>query len=143
MDVVIDSDTLKLISLFERVTHARVKDCLPVEGEDRVIFVVNKGNLRSALGKNGDNIRKLREMIKKIVDVIEYSPEPERFVKNIFHNFKVKEVKIENGTSGRTAYVTVDAKDKGRAIGREGKNLKLARMILARHHKDLSNIMIL
>jgi N utilization substance protein A len=143
MNVVIDSDTLQLISLFERMTRARVKDCLPVEGEDRIVFVVNKGSLRNALGKRGENVKKLRERIKKIVDVIEYSPDPEKFVRNIFHNFKVKKVKIDNGASGLTAYVTVDPKDKGRAIGREGKNLKLARKILARHHKDIANIMIL
>jgi N utilization substance protein A len=28
----------------------------------------------------------------------------------------------------------VDAKEKARAIGKEGKNLKLARNIIARHH---------
>jgi len=143
MGVVIDSDTLKLISLFERMTRARVKDCLPVEGEDRIIFVVNKGSLRNALGKKGDNVRMLREKIHKIVDIIEYSDDPERFIRNIFHNFKVKKVKIDNGASGLTAFVSVDAKDKGRAIGREGRNLKLARKILARHHEKIVNIMIL
>lgn len=143
MGVVLDSDTLQLISLFERMTRARVKDCIPVEDNNKVIFVVEKGSLRNAIGKKGDNIRKVRDMIKKVVDVIEYSSTPERFVKNIFHNFKVLEVKVENGASGPTAYVKIDPKDKGRAIGKEGRNLKLARKILARHHKDITNIMVL
>ena len=167
MGVTLDSNTLQLINLFERETRARVKDCIPVEGEDRIIFVVEKGHLRQALGKKGDNVRNLREKLKKVIDVIEYSPNPERFVRNIFHNFKVLEIRkmfltnlsgfvrnifhnfkvleirIDNGASGLTAFVKVEAKDKGRAIGKEGKNLKLARKVLLRHHQNVTNIMIL
>jgi N utilization substance protein A len=143
MEVTLDADTLALISFFENVTRARVKDCFAVEGEERVVFVVEEGTLRNAIGKNGENIKRFKERIKKVVDVIEYSPKPEKFVKNIFHNFKVTEVKIEQGSSGKTAYVKVDPKDKGRAIGKEGRNLKLARKIVARHHSEIANILIL
>jgi len=143
MEVVLDADTLALISYFENITRARVKDCFTVEGEDRVVFVVEEGTLRNAIGKNGETIKRFKEKIKKVVDVIEYSPKADKFVRNIFHNFKVTEVKLDQGSSGMTAYVKVDPKDKGRAIGKEGKNLKLARKIVARHHSEIANIMIL
>lgn len=143
MEVVLDADTLALISLFENMTRSRVKDCFAVEGQERVIFVVEEGTLRNAIGKNGETIKRFKEKIKKVVDVIEYSTKPEKFIKNIFHNFKVTEVKIDQGASGKTAYVTVDPKDKGRAIGKEGHNLRLARKIVARHFSEIANIMIL
>lgn len=130
--VTFNGETLQYISLFENVTRTRVKDC--IETDEKIVFIVSEGQISKAIGKRGINIDHLRKLMKKPIQVIEYSDDPEQFLKNIFRNYDVKKVEIEPHDKIIHATVTVDAKEKARAIGKEGKNLKLARNIIARHH---------
>jgi N utilization substance protein A len=132
VSITFNEQTLQYISLFERVTRTRVRDCM--ETDEKIIFIVAEGQISKAIGKGGITITKLRNMMKKPIQVIEYSDNPEKFLKNIFRNYNVKKVEIEPHDKIIHATVTVDAKEKARAIGKEGKNLKLARNIIARHH---------
>ena len=47
------SDELRLMSLFQNVTGAVARDCIVDNRMDRVIFVVNKGQMGLAIGKGG------------------------------------------------------------------------------------------
>ncbi len=132
VSITFNGQTLQYISLFERVTRTRVKDC--IETDEKIIFIVTEGQISKAIGKGGIHITKLRNMMNKPIQVIEYSDNPEKFLANIFRNYNVKNVEIEPHDKIIHATVTVDAKEKARAIGKEGKNLKLARNIIARHH---------
>lgn len=131
------NETLKFISTFEGITGVEVKDCVVLD--ERVIFVVS--DLRKALGKGSINIRRLKELLGRNVDVIGFSRNPERFVRNIFHNYRVKKVVIEDREDGRWAIVEIDPADKGRAIGRNGQNLRVAEEILS-HHFPIQTIYI-
>jgi len=128
MDLKFDTSTMQYITLFENLTKARVKDCLGLE--EKIVFIVNKGQLGLAIGKNSVNLKKLKFVLKKNIDVIEYSDDVAVFIKNIFHNYQVIDVVIENNN----ATVVVEPKDKGKAIGKNGKNLRAAREIAHRHY---------
>jgi len=128
MDIKFDTSTMQYITLFENLTKARVKDCLGLE--EKIVFIVNKGQLGLAIGKNSVNLKKLKFVLKKNIDIIEYSDDVAVFIKNIFHNYKVIDVVIENNN----ATVVVEPKDKGKAIGKNGKNLRAAREIAHRHY---------
>ena len=123
------NEDLSYIAAFEGMTQIQVKDCVILE--DRIIFVVK--DLRKALGKDSSNVRRLKEAIGKNVDVIGYSSKPEKFVTNIFHNYRVKEVNIEDMNGIPTAVVQIEPGDKGRAIGKNRRNLNVAEEILSRH----------
>jgi len=51
MEVKLDSDTLPLITSLSEHEQGQGEDCFMVEGEDRVVFVVDEGTLRNAIGK--------------------------------------------------------------------------------------------
>jgi N utilization substance protein A len=125
-------DTLRYISLFETLTRTRVKDCM--ETEDKLVFVVEPGQANRAVGKGGENVISLKNHTGKNIQVIEYSDDPETFIRNVFYNYNVQSVVIENRGTIVHATVTVDPKVKGRAIGKNGRNLKIARDIVNRHH---------
>ncbi len=125
-------DTLRYISLFETLTRTRVKDCM--ETEDKLVFVVEPGQANRAVGKGGENVINLKNPTGKNIQVIEYSDDPETFIRNVFYNYNVQSVVIENRGTIVHATVTVDPKVKGRAIGKNGRNLKIARDIVNRHH---------
>ncbi len=126
------SDTLRYISMFESVTHCQVKDCM--DTPDKLVFVVMPGQAQRAVGGKGVNAIKMKELTGKDIQIIEFSDEPIQFVKNVFHNYGVQNVVIEERGNIVHATVTVDPTVKGRAIGKEGRNLRIARDIVNRHH---------
>ena len=131
-DIVFNEDILRYIRLFEQITHTRAKDCM--EAPDRIIFIVGPNMIGQAVGKSGTNINQLKDITKKNVQIIEFSDDPVRFIKNIFRNYSPKNVEFEERGEVTHATVTVDPASKARAIGKEGRNLKVAREILIRHH---------
>ncbi|MDW5564001.1 MAG: NusA-like transcription termination signal-binding factor [Methanomassiliicoccus sp.] len=131
-EITFTEDTLRYINLFEAVTKTRVKDCM--ETEEKLVFVVEPGQANRAVGKAGENVIRLKNQTGKNIQVIEYSDEPEKFIRNVFYNYNVQNVVIENRGNVVHATVTVDPKVKGRAIGKNGRNLKIARDIVNRHH---------
>ena len=118
-------------SLFQDVTRTTVVDCL--DTADRIVFVVRTGDIARAIGKKGENVAKLRRLMNRDILVVEYAEEPATFIANVFRNYKVKKVDIEQRGDITHATVTVDASMKGKAIGREGKNLRIARDLISRH----------
>jgi len=108
-----------------------VRDC--VISKESAVFVVSEGELGRAIGKGGSAIMRVKDAFKRKVDVVEHADDPERFVRNIFSSIEIKSLKIEEGDGGKVAYVTVDARDRGAAIGRNGERVKLARMLVQRY----------
>ncbi|MBI5253082.1 MAG: NusA-like transcription termination signal-binding factor [Euryarchaeota archaeon] len=123
------------IALFEKITGATAKDCITDEEENKILFVVKKGDMGLAIGKKGANIQRVRQAIGKKIEVIEYSEDPVEFVKNIFHPLRVNNVSISNNV----ARVDLDDRDKV-VIGR--RNIQKAKMLAERHH-NISSIIII
>jgi N utilization substance protein A len=131
-DISFNEDALQIIGLFERVTRSTAKDLL--ETPERLIFVVKEGEGGKAIGKGGKNVTRLREMMSKEIKVIEYSPDPENFLRNIFRSYNIKNIEIEERERGLHATVSVETTQKGLAIGKDAKNLRVARELMSRHH---------
>ncbi len=127
-----NEDTLGYVTIFQNVTMCTVVDC--VDTEDKIIFVVKKGEASRAIGRKGETVARVRLLLKRDIQVIEFSEKPEEFVANVFHAYDVKKVEIEDRDGVAHATVTVESTKKGRAIGKEGKNLRMARDLIARHH---------
>jgi transcription termination/antitermination protein NusA len=130
-DITLDTETIAYIRLFEERTGAAVKDCL--EAEDKLVFLVAPGEIHKAVGPGGVLIDRLKGLLHKEIVAVEYSDDPETLVKNIFFFYSPRKVEFAPKGQGRHASVTVDPAWKARAIGKAGKNLKIARAILMRH----------
>ncbi|MCI4331920.1 MAG: NusA-like transcription termination signal-binding factor [Thermoplasmata archaeon] len=135
-EIAFDTETLGYIRLFEERTSARVKDCF--EAEDKLIYLVYPGEIHKAVGPGGVLVDRLKGMMKKEIQVIEYSEEPDVLAKNVFYAYSPKRVDLAPKGKGQHATITVDPAWKARAIGKAGKNLKLARAILMRHTDIIS-----
>ncbi len=136
------NEELKYIALFESLTGATVKDCIIDERFDRIIFVVKEGNAGLAIGKRGRNIEILEKMTKKKYEIVEFSDDPVQLIKNALKPARVKEVRLTKKLDGSTiAIVSVDHRDKGIAIGKNGKNAEKIRF-LARRYFQISNVFI-
>ena len=136
------SDELRLMSLFQSITSVTARDCVVDDKMDRVIFIVNKGQMGLAIGKGGATIRQLQNVVAKKVELVEYSDDASDFVRNILNPQMVNDVKITVRTDGsKQAVVLVDAKRKGVVVGKEGRNAEKARL-LAKRYFQISNVLI-
>ena len=59
----LSSDQLKLMSMFQEISGAMAKDCVVDEKMNRVIFIVNKGEMGLAIGKNGQSIKNIKKSV--------------------------------------------------------------------------------
>ncbi len=141
-EIKLTSDELKLISLFSSVTSATARDCIVDEKMDRVIFVVNKGQMGLAIGKGGVTIKQLQNVVGRKVELVEFSDSAAEFIRNMLGGDMVSEVRMNERMDGsQQAIVTVDAKKKGAVVGREGRNAEKARL-LAKRYFNISNVLI-
>ncbi len=136
------SDELGLISLFQNITGATARDCVIDDKLDRVIFIINKGEMGLAIGKNGASILKTQEMVGKEVELVEYSEDPKIFIINALNSKFITDIRLSKKVDGSTiAVITVNHNRKGVIVGRNGKNAEKARL-LARRYFQISNIHI-
>lgn len=136
------SDEMRYIALFESITGASVRDCIVDEDQGRIIFIVKEGNVGMAIGKRGKNIRLLERMTSKKHEVIEFSEDPKRFIRNALKPAQVLEVRLTMKTDGKQiAVVNVTPRDKGVAIGKNGRNADRIRFLAKRYFK-IENVSI-
>lgn len=142
MEIKLTSDELRLMSLFQSVTSATARDCIVDEKMDRVIFVVNKGQMGLAIGKGGSTIKQLQNVVAKKIELVEFSDDPAEFIRNMLNADMVNDVRISDRSDGtKQAVVTVDQRKKGAVVGREGRNAEKARL-LAKRYFQITNVQI-
>ena len=136
------TDELRLMSLFQSRTKVTARDCLDDQKYDRIIFVVNEGNMGLAIGINGSNIKSLTNLLKRNIELVEFFDDPSKFLKHVFNSKFINEIKLTEKVDGSSqAIVLVDASKKGLVVGREGRNAERARL-LAKRYFDISTVLI-
>ncbi|MGD0327542.1 MAG: NusA-like transcription termination signal-binding factor [Halobacteriota archaeon] len=133
-EVKLTTEGIRYIALFESLTGAIARDCYVDDENDRVIFVVKKGDMGLAIGKNGNNINRVKKSIGKHIEIVEYSDEVDEFVANALQPVFVKKVQVVVKENRKLAYVEVMPKDRGIAIGKNGRNIQKAKVLAQRHH---------
>lgn len=136
------SKEMRYIALFQSITGAAVKDCILDDEANRAIFMVKEGDVGMAIGKGGKNIHLLEKMTSKRHEIIEYSEDPAQFIKNALKPAHVTEIRITEKTDGKSiAVVQVKPRDKGIAIGKNGRNAERIRF-LAKRYFNIENVSI-
>ena len=116
------------INLFEKITRAKVKDCI---FDDEVTFIIEEGNVQRALGENNKNIERISSLLKKKVKIIAFSQTPEKFINNLVYPIRTKIELRDN-----KIYITEkDVKIRGKIYGREKENLKKIKNLANKYFK--------
>ncbi len=127
-----DTETLRLMTLFENITHAALKDCVVDAANKCVYFIVQEGKAGAAIGKNGSNVKHVEAVLKKDVRIFEFSKDLNTFVKNLIP--QANEVKVKNEEKGVIVEIKVERGSKAIIIGRDGRNINLFKELLQRNH---------
>jgi len=138
-EIKLSTEGIRYIALFESVTGATIIDC--IVDDERIIYVVKAGDMGAAIGRNGDHINRIKKTVDKHIELVEYSDDPVTFIKNAFGSVTVISANIIYKHNKRLAYVEVSNKDKGLAVGHEGKNIEKIKMLAHRHH-DIDGVIL-
>ena len=131
------------MSLFQSITTATARDCILDEKVDRVIFVVNKGQMGLAIGKGGSTIKQLQNVVGRKVELVEFSEDASEFIRNMLNADMINEIRLSDRIDGtKQAVVVVDAKKKGAVVGREGRNAEKARLLAKRYFQITSLLIV-
>jgi N utilization substance protein A len=113
------------------LTKSTAIDCFIDDQFNRVIYVIKKGDMGIAIGKHGDNIKKMQKVLGKRIEMVEEASEPESFVTNILKPVDVRGVQIDE-QSGKHDIIIRKKSDLGIAIGKGGANVEKARILSKR-----------
>jgi len=128
-----DTDTLRTITAFENITGSEVRDCVRNES---LYFLVNPGKVAIAIGKNGQTVKTAEKMLNKTIKIFEWSENSEEFIRRLIP--QAQKIEIE----GIKAVVSLNSRDRGVVIGREGSNVRVIREFLERN-SDIKELKIL
>ncbi len=146
----IDQKSIELISLFNNISGAIIKDCLifrsPENNSEVVIFLVKKEDVGKAIGKAGEHVKDLKVRLQKNIDVIEFSEDLNQFIQNILNTtknaIKVQNIEIkESKNLKKTIIISVRPQDRGKAIGKEGSMIRKIKELVLRYF-EVDNVII-
>lgn len=126
------SDEIKFMTLFESLTGATVVDC--VKEENTLGFLVKKGDMGRAIGKQGANIEKVRQSVGRSVLLVEEGDNQQEFMKKLFEPVRIRKIQFKENDGEKNAVIEVDKKDRRKVLGSEGMRIKIARQLARRHH---------
>lgn len=135
------TEELRYMSLFQQETNVTARDCIIDQENNRIIFLVDPDKMGMAIGKDGVNVKRLEKRIGKSVELVSYSENLEDLVKNLMAPARVKGIRVVQGQDKKTIYITVEPSDKGLAIGKGGRNVARAKLILKRY-ADIDSVVI-
>jgi N utilization substance protein A len=130
----------RYIALFEDEVGVTIRDCVVEEDRDRVLFVVEAGDMAEAIGPDGAHVEQMEEQLDQAVELVEDAETAEHFVANALAPAAVYNVTISENDD-RIAYAEVDHDDTGVAIGKDGRNIEAARLLADRHF-DIDDIQL-
>ena len=127
--IVYDIAAMKFMHIFESLTHARLKDCIP--GPNQIIFVVHENEIAKAIGRGGVNVRKLENKLNKRVKIVEFNADRSRFIQNLIAPLEIIGMEIKD--DDRVVLTAKDLKTRGLLIGRDASNLRSFEAIIKRY----------
>ena len=118
-------------------------DCIIDDSFDRIIYVIKKGDMGLAIGKDGANIKRLTKTLGKRIEMVEEGEDLKSFVENIFKPAQIHSAKADE-ESGKVNVYLSERGSLGIAIGKNGCNVAKATLLLQRYFgMDMGGVLLL
>ena len=113
------------------LTKSTALDCIIDERFERILYVIKKGDMGLAIGKKGENIRRMQNVLGKRIEMVEFAEDTDEFIRNIFKPIKISRI-VHEDESGIIHVILERKSDLGISIGKGGCNVEKARILMKR-----------
>jgi len=117
-----------------QLTHISPVDCVIDDPFERIIYLISKGDMGSAIGKNGEHIKRLQKTLGKRVEMVEEGGSPAELVANAIRPADISRVECDEDSHIAVIYLKKRS-DVGVAIGKGGANIEKARLLCRRYYR--------
>jgi N utilization substance protein A len=132
MDRTIGFKERRYIEELRILTRATALDCIIDEKFERIVYVIRPGDMGFAIGKKGENIRRMQNVLGKRIEMVEYAENRDDFITNIFRPINISRIEKDQ-KSGLLNIVLMKKSDLGTAIGKKGANIEKARLLIRKY----------
>ena len=139
-EIMISNDAIQYITMVSKILKIDVLDCMIKD--EKLIFIVRKGQLGIAIGIKGKNLEKLRNLFNKNIKFVESDTDAMKFLTNLCKPYKINKISFEGDTNSTIAKIEVPPRDKSKLIGKGGRNIEIIRELAKRHH-SIKDVQIL
>jgi N utilization substance protein A len=125
------------------LTRSTALDCVIDDRFDRVIYVIRQGDMGLAIGKKGENIKRLQNVLGKRIEMVEYNENIKEFITNVFKPAEVAGID-STPDNGPVNVLLKKKNDLGIAIGKGGCNIEKARILCKRFFgSDVGEVLLM
>lgn len=132
------SDSLRTMKLFGSICGSEPLDCFDVE--ESIIFITASGQTGKAIGKNGTNIKRLRNTLNKDIKIIENADSVNGLIENYLFPIKTKSIEEEDSV---VKIKLSSGKERRLLLSNNQKELKKLKKTISRYHPRIKDILIL
>ena len=125
-----DIELIGYITTLENISGSKVKDAF-IDKKGMLVFIINQGDMAKAIGKKGINIKRLSNLLKKRLKLIEFNENVLEFVKNCIQPLQASVSQEDNKILLESPDTTIKAK----LIGRDKQNLIALNELVNRYFK--------
>lgn len=133
-----DAECLQYMSIFGRATGITPKDYF--EANSELVFIVDKDKVGAALGREGKNIRMLRERLNRNIKVMGAGGSASELAANFLYPLKARSITIEADTLNIDFAVHSERRI---LLNNQQSRLKLLKSVVKRYFPEILDIRVL
>lgn len=110
----LNSDEIFYLNEFSSASGANARDC--VIEEKVVAFLVKKDAMGKAIGRNAETVKRLRQKLRRNIEIFEYDDDVQGFIKKALYNIKIDAINIAERNGKKQAILQLDSENKRKLL---------------------------
>lgn len=134
----LDNHTIRTMAFFKDKTGVSPINCIGVNGS--IIFVVESGSAKKAVGQNGEKVKAISSALKKDIKIVERGKTMEDTIEKFIYPIPFNSSKVVRGT---LAILLKNPEDRKKLNGNGRKTLRQLREIVKMYHQNVRSVQLL
>ena len=134
----LDNHTLRTMAFFKDKTGVSPINCIGVNGT--IIFVVEIGSAKKAVGQNGEKVKAISTALKKDIKIVERGQTMDETIEKFIYPIPFNSSKVVRGT---LAILLKNPADRKKLNGNGKKTLNQLKEIVKMYHQNVRNVQLL
>ena len=134
----LDNHTIRTMGFFKDKTGVSPINCIGVNGT--IIFVVESGSAKKAVGQNGEKVKAVSSALKKDIKIVERGKTMDETIEKFIYPIPFNSSKVVRGT---LAILLKNPTDRKKLNGNGKKTLNQLKEIVKMYHQNVRNVQLI